>query len=108
MVPASCACTVLMQCVVQMYIGVLVGDDSDVQQMRCHRQLGPPEFSVRRTHFPRELGPPPGPKSLDAQNQLNRTHFPRELSPPRTEIPVPIYIIRLSTCTRNYLDLTAV
>ena len=58
---------------------------------RCHRDLGPPEFSVRRTHFPRELGPPPGPKSLDAQNQLNRTHFPRELSPPRTEISVRIY-----------------
>ena len=63
---------------------------------RCHRELGPPEFSVRRTHFPRELGsppppPPPGPKSLDAQNQLNLTHFPRELSPSRTEIPVRIY-----------------
>ena len=52
----------------------------------------PPNF---RSGGPTSLGnsvpPPPGPKSLDAQNQLNRTHFPRELSPPRTEIPVRIY-----------------
>ena len=49
----------------------------------------PPNF---RSGGPTSLGnsvpPPPGPKSLDAQYQLNRTHFPRELSPPRTEIPV--------------------
>ena len=56
----------------------------------------PPNF---RSGGPNSLGnlvpppppPPPGPKSLDAQNQLNRTHFPRELSPPRTEISVRIY-----------------
>ena len=78
---------------------------------RCHREFGPPYFSVRRTEIPRELGPPPPPPPppppdqnpwMHKTTELSRTQFPRELGPPRTEIPGCSYLfIRLSSCTRR-------